>query len=217
MFSLDKTSIFCINLPDRHYRRGYMQDQFNKLDIVANFVPGAAPVMHKMPELSIKNRERNGHGIYCCALAHTRLISKLFSDYALIFEDDAILCDDFMERLHMIESIMPDFDICYIGGHFDNPDCDVLKTSIEHVYEAKNVAGTYGYIINNASPVVSFIQRNWTYDWGWDEFLANHVQTRFKCYAFLPFLVGHESGHSDVANHYVDYNCNQYFQKEPLI
>jgi len=217
MFKDQDNSLVCINLKYRRDRAIEMKRQLG--DIPFTFVDACEPKDHPIPELSKKSKEKNGNGIYCCATSHVEVIrraQKYGCSYLTILEDDAILCDDFLERIKIIEDSEIDFDMCYIGGHFAKEKEDIEKTDIPHLWKAFNIGGTYGYIIKCQSEAADFLIRNWNYDYGIDEFYCDHIQTRFNCYAFLPFLVGHNSGYSDVNGWVVYADYNQYFQKEKL-
>lgn len=177
-------------------------------------------VYHKdirVPELSEKAHEANAAGILACLYSHVGLIKharKRKDNYVCIYEDDVIWCDGFEERIRYVESTGLDFDMFYLGGHFDN-DEDAEPTEYRHIYKIKNVGGTYAYIIRKS--VYNFVIDNITYNWGIDQFYGAVVQHRFNCYAMLPFMIGTVPGYSDVAMHYADYTgVNKRFLKERI-
>ena len=96
-----------------------------------------------------------------CFLSHIRLFKKLVESeepYFIIFEDDALFCDNFHEKLDGILAELPEnFDILYFGGRFF-PDfimsienyVDVTENIISHVFPNMNV------IDNNAIYLYTF-------------------------------------------------------------
>jgi GR25 family glycosyltransferase involved in LPS biosynthesis len=56
-------------------------------------------------------------------LSHMRIFKRIVSDnlsHALIFEDDAIFCQDFVSRFDIIQKEIPlDATILYVGGRFE--------------------------------------------------------------------------------------------------
>ena len=56
-------------------------------------------------------------------LSHMRIFQRIVTEnlsYALIFEDDAIFCQDFVSRLDIIQKEIPvDTSILYVGGRFE--------------------------------------------------------------------------------------------------
>jgi len=167
-----------------------------------------------VPELCTKKHEPNYAAILACAATHRIVLNNAAEEYIMVFEDDVSFADDIKDRLRLIESLDMDFDMMYLGGHFYEED-KPAPTSIKYIHKVNGgVAGTFGYIIKTR--LSEFIERNYTYNYGIDEFFARFVQPRFNCFAFMPFMVAHLDGYSDVAMHDVKYNCNKYFQKERL-
>jgi GR25 family glycosyltransferase involved in LPS biosynthesis len=96
-----------------------------------------------------------------CALSHFRIYKDIINnyDYGMIFEDDAIPCENFTEKLNIILDQVPkDFDFLYIGGRFHKdftmPDNYVYKISSNIVQHNEEHFGpahdrtTHSYIIS---------------------------------------------------------------------
>lgn len=65
---------------------------------------------------------RNGEiGVF---ISHLRIFKKILENnypMALIFEDDAIFCEDFVLKFNnLLNNIVPDTDILYVGGRFES-------------------------------------------------------------------------------------------------
>ena len=80
-------------------------------------------------------------------LKHVEIFNKEVNDIIVVFEDDALLVDDFMEKLHKyIDELHEyDWDILFSGA------CCNLHTNIKnnkHIYESNGSRGTCMYIMN---------------------------------------------------------------------
>jgi len=138
-------------------------------------------------------------------LSHINLIRHAQAqqfEYILIFEDDIIIADDFWKRMKYIENLKLDFDMFYLGGHFRNED-DIKPTKNKYIYRCNYISGTYAYILKDT--IYNFILNRCDYNYGIDEFYEKVVQKRRGVYGFIPFLVDHLGGISDVAQKIVDY------------
>lgn len=101
-----------------------------------------------------------------CFLSHLRVFNQIRKEnlpYALIFEDDALFCDNFLEKYSkIIEELPSDTDILYIGGRFEPGfrmrDCHRISDNIiKHNIVNKKILGisehtdrtTHAYIVSN--------------------------------------------------------------------
>lgn len=214
MFSIDNTPIYCLSLRNRQDRRDCMAQEFARIGLDYKFINAIQSANICLPELGVKLHESNYAAILACAMSHRMIIDTAINEYIIIFEDDIRLSDDFLDRLKYIEALQLDFDMMYLGGHFNVGDTPT-PTKDKYIHKInKGVAGTYGYIIK--TKLSEFIERNYTYNYGIDEFFSAFVQPRFNCYIFIPTMVEHLDGYSDVALHNVEYFCNVSYQKERL-
>lgn len=215
-FSFDNTPKYCINLKSRRDRADAVTKELRAHGIDFEFFEGVEKKGVRVPKDSPKRFEYNAEGILACAASHIAIISiakKLGHAFVCIFEDDIELAEDFNLRMLFLELSEQEFDLVYLGGHFD--DMFLQKRVFEpYIYRLQKTAGSYAYIIRNT--LYDYILDTYNQNYGWDEFLATFVQPNFQCIAFLPFLVGHKDDYSDVAEHYVQYNCNGHFQKEKI-
>lgn len=81
-------------------------------------------------------------------LKHIKIIKNIFKnyDYALVLEDDAILCDNFKEEFEKSFSQLPDdWDLSWVGTC-----CNLHAPSIgeDRVYKMKGSRCTHAYIIS---------------------------------------------------------------------
>jgi GR25 family glycosyltransferase involved in LPS biosynthesis len=102
-----------------------------------------------------------------CFLSHLRVFNEIRREnlpYAVIFEDDAIFCDNFLEKYSkLMEELPSDTDILYIGGRFESgfKMRDYKRVSdniVKHRIENNTILGlssetdrtTHAYIVSNA-------------------------------------------------------------------
>lgn len=161
----DKMDIYVINLKSRPIKREFMEKQMKMHDLNATFFEAVdgndldlkdllddgviSPVKNK----KIKRYLRKGE--IGCALSHMNIWLKLLNSdkqYALIFEDDAVLCNDFKDMLRGVvnEANTVPWDILYLNEncycHFKN-ECSGPKVT-DRIMSPLNVGyGLYGYII----------------------------------------------------------------------
>ena len=199
---------YVINLPRRKDRLANITNEFKKHNLVFNIWKAVDGKDLKINKKSKKLFEYNSASILGCMLSHHTLIKHAKEkgyEYICVFEDDIIFCNDLEERIKYIEDI--DFDIFYLGGHFDNyEDQKYIKPFI---YNVHNISGTYGYIMKNT--VFDYVINNMTYNFGADEFFSKMVQSKFKSYSFIPFIVDHIHGFSDIALGNINYPTGKHF------
>ena len=102
-----------------------------------------------------------------CFLSHLRIFNIMRREnisYALIFEDDAIFCDNFLNLYSkIIEELPSDTDILYIGGRFEpgfkmREFTKISDNIVKHRIENNRILGltcdtdrtTHAYIVSNA-------------------------------------------------------------------
>ena len=107
------------------------------------------------------------HGEIGCFLSHLRVFNEIRREnlpYAFIFEDDAIFCNNFLEKYSKVMEELPsDTDILYIGGRFESQfkmrDFTMVSDNIvKHHIENNRLLGkscdidrtTHAYIVSNA-------------------------------------------------------------------
>jgi GR25 family glycosyltransferase involved in LPS biosynthesis len=162
----DNIDIHVINLKSRPIKKKYIQKQFDEQNIKFNFFE-AVDGNNLNPESLIKkgiidpntstkySKRVLRKGEIGCSMSHVSIWMKLLNSnkkYALIFEDDAILCDNFKQKLYntINEANTTNWDVLYLNencyNHFGKK-CDGESVT-ENIIRPKNVGyGLYGYII----------------------------------------------------------------------
>lgn len=165
---IQNLKIFIINLPDRSQKKQYMIDQMNKhkLDYnIFNAVNGKNLNMNSLTDTNIIDNSKSikymnrllRRGEIGCALSHIFIWNNLLQDndseYYLIFEDDAILVNNFKNKLIKIlkDISSKEWDILYLNdncySHF-NAECDGNDFSETTLLPSRVGYGLYGYIVN---------------------------------------------------------------------
>jgi len=104
-----------------------------------------------------------------------------------VFEDDIIFCDDFESRFkYYLENIPTDWDIMYLGCHFNAcADPILLKNN---VYKIKESYGCFSMILNNQNGIFQKIINNVIETMPYDDYIKV-LQKELNCYVFMPFFV----------------------------
>lgn len=222
MMDFNSIKKVCINLKRNKARKELCLSEFKKHGI-KNFeffeaIDGKGLMV---PELSPKINEHSAPGILGCFLSHLEVIKMAKNkrwESVCILEDDVIFCDDFRERIKVIEELENfDFDIFCLGGHFEKEITSeqAENTRWPNILKVKRMGGTYALIITEK--VYDFILRNATYAYGADEFYTLHVYPRFNTYAFVPFPVACRKITSDITDSdWVYENIGWYYQQETM-
>ena len=119
---------FVINLKRRPDRLETFQKAcpFNDVEIVHGFDGKNINVEPSAQERLMTERFRNlRNGEIGVFISHMRIFKTIVENHypmALIFEDDAIFCDNFLDKFnHLLKDIPSYTDILYVGGRF-NPN-----------------------------------------------------------------------------------------------
>lgn len=120
-------------------------------------------------------------GIIGCALSHLTIWQEILNsvniDYLLIFEDDAILVDDFNTKLlHLLETYHNKFDVLYLGmfpypnkdrkeWHYTESNVNQLPTAREWNKSemfATSMGGNHGYLISRKGVlnILEYLDKN---------------------------------------------------------
>jgi len=113
MIKFPKT--ICISLPQDEYRREFVKTQTDKLGIDVSFIDGVDG--HKLDLVIYPKKLKKGEvGIAFSHFCALNTASILPYDEFLILEDDAVFCDNFLEKFNEFYSNLPEnWDIAYLG------------------------------------------------------------------------------------------------------
>jgi GR25 family glycosyltransferase involved in LPS biosynthesis len=144
-------------------------------------------------------------GSYGCYLSHINIL-KLVNGLTLILEDDAVFCDNFIEKLsRAIRHVPDDWDQLYIGGqHLGS-----RKSMNNYIEKGTNINRTHGYFVKNKDSANKLLSNLLDKDFWIKNLNKNkyhidyaygimHKQNIINAYASKPFLIG------QAANSYSD-------------
>ena len=169
----------------------------------------------------IKKRQHHydlTRGAVGCFLSHLSIYKKVAEskiDYAIIFEDDSVIANDFYERLEKgLRDIPSDWDIILLG-------LTCLKCDIKLDYITVNrFWGTHGYIIKNKSAIklLEYLDRPLSKQIDADISLLIKRKL-INVYGINPIIVAQESAFkSDIQMDVIDSNeaFNEEFKQNQL-
>ena len=188
---------FVINLKRRPDRLERFQKSIHLQDIITVFgFDGKNPCSESEFEKNIFNILPNNlmYGEKGCFITHLRIYQKIVQEnipYAIIFEDDAIFCQDFESKLEtLIQNIPNNTDILYFGGRFnmdfkmdEGTYLPISENIVAHTnirWEQRNQGshdrGTFGYIISNnlANGLINMFNSNSLNNYAVDHFLIKY-------------------------------------------
>lgn len=212
-----------VNLDHRGDRLVHMLKELSKIDIRAERTRGFYPEEVKQPEYKLRVMKNRTPGAIGCHYSQIEIMSKalLNGKHAWVMEDDLIFCDDFNERLKLIEQFLDstEWDVFWFGGTYHlnatwhkNPhpnDMRQCTCSLDKDYEfiddffvrTYGCWGTYCYLVNNKSllKVLDFLDAHVHESMGID-WLFILMQPHIKAYAFNPGCVKQMDNKSDIGN-----------------
>ena len=160
------------NIIDYEFMEDYSSDNWNTNEIEKNF----PKIFGKNPEgRKLKNSEIS------LVLKHIKIIKEVAEkyDYALVLEDDVILCDDFLDEFKKSFDQLPeDWDMAWVGTC-----CNLHATPIKDQRIAKMGGSrcTHAYLISKpgASKILEELKycdngADWYYNYLIDKFSLNN-------------------------------------------
>lgn len=147
---------------------------------------------------------KQGGGAWGCYKSHLNIIEQELNQEnkqnILIFEDDAIFCDNFVSKMQQLLSVIPDdADQIYLGGQHLKQATDKGKYLL-----ANNINRTHCYIVTTKGLPVLYRHLNDIKNWGNKfhidhHYGAAHRDKRIIAYAPKIWLIGQdEDNRSDV-------------------
>jgi len=204
--------IIVINLDRSPNKRERIESQLNKFGLDYIILPGFDGNL--ITNKSFNNLFKSGGHRFvpeskipmmkthmACALSHIFAINMAKSlnyENILILEDDITICEDFIERLKILEeTVPPDWEHVYLGGMIWKPFIDTKRVS-KYFYETCVVSGTHAYLLNSSvfrkmSEHLSQLSNN--VDGMMCEILVKKI---IKSYMFIPFFAYQETMKSDI-------------------
>lgn len=206
-YNTDK--IYVISLKRRQYRL----TQFFYTIPSNIFDPKKISIFNAIDGLEQKPPEwwTGGQGAYGCQLSHSKIWQEIIDNNyqnTIIFEDDAIFCENFTTQfLNFIDNLPDDWDQAYLGGQHLQKPTPINK----FVVLGSNINRRHAYMIKNrisAQKILDCLSKPdlWTTHlirkMHGDHALGYmHRNELIKAYASTPFLVGQNNDQfSDIAS-----------------
>jgi len=159
-------------------------------------------ILRETPDYIPDNKSKFKVGHLCVTMAHISMINYAKtngSESILVFEDDAQLAPDFLERIKYLNEVPDDADIIFLGALTFDKNHLIPKYKItEHVYKlrAKDMWGVHAYIVPKKSydKVIEVLE---SFEDVVDDLLFKYIgKGVLKAYEIVPWMVCQEAPHS---------------------
>jgi GR25 family glycosyltransferase involved in LPS biosynthesis len=206
--SFDEVEFKCINLSQRTDRREWVENHLNSFNIPFEFFNAKTSTQNYDNLKFLQGIKSGGIG---CALSHYELIKNLNDNKILgIFEDDVLLCEDFLERFDYIENNFNlDWDIFFLSSFYhlntDNnrwhKSGDFEFTDTKYIHRVYGSFCTHSYLVNPNSKdkILKLIRENSHKSYAIDH-LYILIQPELNCFSFTPGMANQIVSHSDIDN-----------------
>jgi GR25 family glycosyltransferase involved in LPS biosynthesis len=204
--SLNDIEFNCINLPTRVDRQNWVNSHLKKFNIQFKYFEALTEKNNNENLTFLPHTKLGNIG---CALSHYNLIKNHNNDKILgIFEDDVLLCDDFIERFSYIEkNFNLDWDIFFLSSfyHLNNDknrwheSGDFEFTDIKYIHKVYGSFCTHAYLVNPKSKnkIIKLIEEN-----SYKSYAIDHlyilIQPELKCFSFTPGMANQIVSVSDI-------------------
>jgi GR25 family glycosyltransferase involved in LPS biosynthesis len=215
-----------INLDHRQDRLSAMRKELARIGIEAERFPALKPadVINKLvPASKVEVMRKRTPGAIGCHYSQVAIMYEAYTrnQHAFVMEDDLIFCDDFKERIEIIEDFLKDkeWDVIWLGGtyhkeptwhkagHSQLPECncslgkDVEPTDSKYIVRTYGCWSTYAYIVNKDSldRIIGMLDSKVYLSMGID-WLFILLEPLLKTYAFVPGCIRQRDGKSDIGN-----------------
>lgn len=199
--------VVCINL-DRRYDRW---DEFSELRLHDVF--GEVERMAAIDGVRASHPSwwKSGKGAWGCFRSHLRIIEDAINSQqqsVLIFEDDALPCDDFARKAEDFFGNLPDdWEMAFLGGqHWKVEERPPVRIN-DYVSRGWNIQRTHAYAINGRAALLKIYRHLTRADWSSKADDPHHVDKQFgqlhvsgdiRAYCPNVFLVGQREGISNI-------------------
>jgi GR25 family glycosyltransferase involved in LPS biosynthesis len=209
--SLENINFFYINLDSRPDRKKNSIEQFSKHNLIVKREKACDSIVDN--KLSFGESWTDGNKK--CMLSHYNLMKNYKDEKILgIFEDDVVLCDDFIERVKYIENNFDkDWDIFYFSSFYSLNNTwhcsgDYEKTDIKYIHRVFGSFCTHALLINSKSidKIIKLIEDvdNLVDTYAIDHLYLKKIQPILNCYAFTPGMATQLTNKSDIVDGFRD-------------
>jgi GR25 family glycosyltransferase involved in LPS biosynthesis len=184
---------FLINLDRRPDRLKEATEQLTRAGI--EFERFAAIDGHALP---LPKNETKGAGAFGCRLSHVRVLEQAISrglKCVGVFEDDAVLADDFQLRLNAaLERVPEDWELLYLGTQHRQTPTPVNDS----IVRCTDCHRTHSYIVRGEC--IGKLYQIWSSNTGHVDHILNNTGAfrELKAYAIDPPITGQGNSKSDI-------------------
>jgi FkbM family methyltransferase len=205
---LNNIDFKCISLNERKDRRDWINSHLPNFNIKYDFFDAIVD----NNEYNINFPKSYNKGQKGCFLSHYKLLKTHNSDKILgIFEDDVILCEDFLERFKYIEDNFDlEWDIFFLSSYYHlnehkdrwNDSGDFELTNIKYIHRVYGAFTTHSYLVNPKSinKILNLIDENIHDTYAIDHVYCAKIESKLNCYSFTPGMANQKVSYSDVDN-----------------
>lgn len=219
---LDDSYCTYINLASRPDRNEHMQKELERIGLKAERQEAFLPDEYTGQVFEVM-RKRTPGAIGChMSQRHVMIEALIQNKHAFVMEDDLVFCDDFQERITIIEDFLlkNEWDIFWFGGTYhkeptwhkiphphDLRQCnctlnrDYESTDNERIVRTFGAFATYCYLVNRDSiaKIIRLLDENVHLSMGidWEMIL---LQPQLKTFAFIPGCVKQRDDKSNIGN-----------------
>lgn len=216
-----------INLDHRKDRLKVMRQDLAKAGITAERFKGLKPedcIDKIIPRERVEVMRKRTPGAIGCHFSQVAVMLKALGQgkHAFVMEDDLIFCDDFKERMAIVDDFLKDreWDVFWLGGTYhknptwhkhghspDLPQCECTLGKDYEPTERREIVRTYGcwstyaYIVNVKSidKIVRMLDEKVHLSMGID-WLFILLEPQLQTFAFVPGCVRQHDGRSDIGD-----------------
>lgn len=202
-----------VNLDHRKDRLERMISSLDTVRIEAVRQRGMLPQEYKGDPKKVAKMMARTPGAVGCHFSQVEIMEKAWrrDKHAFVMEDDLVFCQDFHERMVIIESFLEkeDWDVIWLGGTFHtNPPFwhkypplhrDAETTSNPYIMRTYGAFCTYAYIVNRSSigKVLRLLDEKVSESIGID-YLFIQIQPQLRTFAFVPGCITQYDNKSDI-------------------
>jgi len=152
---------------------------------------------------------QGNNGAWGCYRSHLNALEVAMHrevENYFVFEDDAILCEDFNDYIKdFVEHVPDDWDMIYLGGQHLNARFSPPVKVNEHVYRGCNINRTHAFAVNRRfyKKLYQYLTNfsAWKQPYHIDHHLGRlHETGKYNIYCPRLWLIGQSDSDSDIAN-----------------
>ncbi len=195
-------AVFVLNLKKRFDRLIDTMKELERVGIRAEIIEAIDGNNLDLPETLSLDGLKISNGDIGCALSHRKACltakEKGLNNY-LVLEDDVQFAFNFYEQFeNYLRQTPMDYDMLYLGGSHNGETSTVSK----NIVRGESIFTTHA--IGIRSTIYDALIEVWSKHEKVDISAAS-LHSKYKCYAFNPFIVGQRPSYSDILNKHTDY------------